>query len=397
MSQRGFTRRRGGTWTAYWQADTSHGRGQRSKGGFATRRDAQAFLTETLAAMQSGAFAEPSKVTVKTYLIDRWLPGRATSLRHSTFESYRRNIERHVIPAIGQVKLQQLSADQLDRLYAELLRSGLAPKTVRNIHTTIHKALKDAVRKNLVPRNAADAADAPKLRRPGEVEMQTWAPQQLRAFFDGIAQHRLAAAYVLKATTGMRRGEILGLRWRDVNIAGRRATIAHTILTVGYQITEGSPKTARGRRTIALDVETVRILVAHRARQRQEKSLLGGAYDDNDLVFARPDGRAIHPDYFSQTFDRTVKRLKLPRIRLHDLRHTHATLGLAAGIPVKLMSERLGHATSAFTQDVYMHAIPELEEAAADQIGMLVFGPPPGDPGQADQGGEPERETGTGD
>lgn len=137
--------------------------------------------------------------------------------------------------------------------------------------------------------------------------------------------------------------------------------------------------------------------MAHRARQLQEKSLLGGAYEDHDLVFARPDGRPIHPDYFSQTFVRTVKRLKLPRIRLHDLRHTHATLGLAAGIPVKLMSERLGHATSAFTQDVYMHAIPELEEAAADQIGRLVFGRPPADTDDTDQRSEQQRETGTGD
>lgn len=373
MSQRGFIRRRGSTWTAYWQVDSKQGRHQRSKGGFPTRKEAQAFLTATLAALQAGTFSEPSKVTVREYLLERWLPGRSASLRPSTFDSYRRNIELHVDPALGHTKLQQLSADHLDRFYADLLQSGLAPKTVRNIHTLVHKALQDAVRKNLVVRNVADAADAPKLARPGEREMRTWSPKQLRSFFEGIADHRLAAAYVLAATTGMRRGEILGLRWSDVDLRARRLSVTHTILTVSYQITPGTPKTSRGRRSIALDPETIRILAAHRARQTSER-LEAAAYVDQGLVFARNDGRPVHPDYFSQTFDRAVRRLKLPKIRLHDLRHTHASLGLAAGIPVKLMSERLGHATAAFTQDVYMHVTPAHEEAAAAQIADLVFG-----------------------
>ncbi len=326
-----------------------------------------------MAALQGGTFSEPSKLTLCEYLLDRWLPGRSPSLRPSTFDSYRRNIELHVEPALGHVRLQQLSADHLDRFYAELLQSGLAPKTVRNIHTLVRKSLHDALRKNLVVRNVADAADPPKLARPGEREMQTWNPAQLRSFFEGIAGHRLAAAYVLAATTGMRRGEILGLRWSDIDLKAGRLAVSHTILTVSYRITPGTPKTSRGRRSIALDPETVRILATHRARQTRE-TLEAIGHNDQDLVFARDDGRPVHPDYFSQTFDRTVRRLKLPKIRLHDLRHTHASLGLAAGIPVKLMSERLGHATAAFTQDVYMHAIPALEEAAAKQIADLVFG-----------------------
>ena len=376
MTQRGFIRRRGSTWTAYWQVDAASGRRQRSKGGFSVRKEAQAFLTTTLGTLQSGTFSEPTKVTVREYLLDRWLPGRVSSLRPSTIDSYRRNIERHVLPALGHVRLQQLSADQLDRFYSDLLVAGLSPKTVRNIHTTLRKALQDALRKNIVVRNVADAADAPKLPRPGEREMSTWAPEHLRTFFKGIAHHRLSAAYVLAATTGMRRGEVLGLRWVDVDLGRRRIAVTHTILTVGYKVTPGSPKTARSRRSIALDPETATILAAHRSRQTRERSIERRDYQDHGLVFAREDGRPVHPDYFSQNFDRTVRRLQLPKIRLHDLRHTHASLGLAAGIPVKLMSERLGHSTAAFTQDVYMHAIPALEEAAAGQIADLVFGRP---------------------
>lgn len=390
-SKRGFVKKRGSTWTAYWKVDTPHGLKQRTKGGFQTRREADAFLVDTISALRSGRFAEPSKLTVAEYLVEHWFPVRAASLRPSTHDSYRRIIERHVLPSLGHLRLQHLAGHQLDVLYAELLGDGLAPKTVRNVHTTIHKALHDAVRKDLVPRNVADAADPPKLARPGENEMKTWAPNEVITFFEAIAEHRLAVAYVLAATTGMRRGEILGLRWSNVDLEDRRLTITRTILSVAYKITAGTPKTGKGRRTIALDAETVRLLRQHRTLQSAERG--GRATTRDDYVFAKPDGQPIHPDYFSQTFDRTVKRLGLPRIRLHDLRHTHATLGLAAGVPVKIMSERLGHATAAFTQDVYMHAIPAMEEAAADQIAGLLFGSEDEDPEDPEDPEEEEEDS----
>lgn len=385
-SKRGFVKRRGPTWTAYWKVDTTTGLKQRTKGGFATRREAQAFLAETVAGLQTGRFTEPSKLTLADYLLNRWIPGRAGSLRPSTLDSYRRLIERRLVPSLGHVRLQHLSPDHLDVFYAELLAAGLAAKTVRNMHTLLHKALRDAVRKDLVPRNVADAADPPRLAQPGENEMSTWSIDEVRTFFVAIADHPLGVAYTLAVTTGMRRGEILGLRWSDLDLPSRRLTVGHTILSVGYMITEGSPKTVRGRRTIVLDMDTVRLLEQYRAiRPPRARPALA-----RDLVFVRDDGWPVHPDYFSQTFDRTVKRLGLTRIRLHDMRHTHATLGLAAGIPVKIMSERLGHATTAFTQDVYMHSIPVLEEAAADRIGSLLFPTEsePSDPDQEEPHGE---------
>jgi integrase len=270
--------------------------------------------------------------------------------------------------------MQQLSPDRLDRFYADLSAAGLAPKTVRNIHVMLHKALHDAVRKNLVPRNAAEAADPPKLTRSSRSDMSTWTPEQLRDFFAGIAHHRLAAAYLLAATTGMRRGEVLGLRWADVDSTARHLHVRQTILSVNYELTYGRPKTLRGERKIALDTETIRALRAHHVAQQREMAVLGAGYRNQDLVFARENGDPVHPDYFSQTFDRTVKRLGLPKIRLHDLRHTHATLGLKAGVPIKVMSDRLGHATTAFTMDIYTHAIPAIEHEAAEQIADLVFG-----------------------
>jgi integrase len=260
MSQRGGIYRRGNTWTAFWRTDSAEGRKQHTKGGFRTKNEAQQLLTDTLAAIQGGVFREPSKVTLGQFLTERWLPAREVALRPSTYASYRGLVERHVLPEIGHVQIQQLTPDQLDRFYSRLVARDLAPKTVRNVHVLIHRALRDAVRKNLVPRNVADAADPPKLNRADREEMKTWTPEQLRQFFGGIAHHRLAAAYVLGATTGMRRGEVLGVRWRDVDFKSRRLHVQQTVLSVEYKLTFGRPKTKRGERKIALDPETMRVL-----------------------------------------------------------------------------------------------------------------------------------------
>lgn len=162
---RGSIHRRGDSWTVRWRTDTADGRKHHSKGGFRTKKEAQDFLTDVMAAIRGGVFAEPTKVTLGDFLTQRWLPARKMSLRPSTYASYQTAINRHVIPALGHVRIQQLSPDRLDRFYAELIAGELSPKTVRNIHVLLHRALRDAVRKNLVPRNVADAADPPKLHR----------------------------------------------------------------------------------------------------------------------------------------------------------------------------------------------------------------------------------------
>lgn len=383
--QRGFVKKRGTKWTAYFYVQTDKGRQQRSKGGFASKRDATAYLTEALAALQRSELVTPTKLTLGEYLTERWLPAKRQSLRPSTWDSYQRIVRNHVLPTLGHVPLQALTVDHLDSLYAKLLTTGnrrtggggLSPKTVRYIHTTLHKALKDAERKQLVARNVAQVADAPKLRQAGASELVTWTALEVQRFLTGMRDHRLHAAFLLAVTTGMRRGEILGLRWADIDFTARRLLVRQTILSVNYRLTVGAPKTARSRRSVALDGATLAALQEHRHRQAAERELVGNGYVDHDLVFAREDGQPIHPDYFSQLFDRSVARLGLRRIRLHDLRHTHATLGLAAGVPPKVMSDRLGHSTVAFTQDVYMHAIPALEAEAAEQVADLIFGGQP--------------------
>ena len=389
---------RGGTWTAYWEDARSPdgGRHQASKGGFPTKRAAEEHLKGVLGDKLSGSYVTPAKMTLGSYLTESWLPLQQQRLRASTLDDYTRRIEHYILPAIGRVVLQELDAVRLDRLYADLLNHGgrrggaLSPKSVRNVHVIIRKALADATRKRLVTRNVAIDADPPRVPGPGEHEMATWSPEELRTFLNDITRHRLFAAYVLAASTGMRRGEVLGLRWSDVDLDRGIAAVRQTIISVAYAITVSEPKTARGRRTISLDTATVAILRAHRRRQQQERATLGDDYDDHDLVFARPDGHPVHPDVFTQTFDRTVARLGLRRVRLHDLRHTYATLALRAGVDAKTVSARLGHSTVSFTLDVYTKTVPQLDREAAEKIAGLIFGDVPARGHAADQGGSGE-------
>lgn len=346
-----------------------------------TKREAQRVLTELLDAHETNTYLEPDRITVGDYLTSEWLPSIRNEIRHSTFDAYRRNIEIHVIPRIGAARLQALRPIDLTRFYSDLLeagrrdgRGGLSAKSVRNIHLMLRKAFDDAVGLLFLRSNPALGAKPPKSARSAGAAIRNWTTSELRRFLAENRDHHHWPLWYLAANTGMRRGELLGLRWRDVDLATARLSIRTTILSVGYQITASDPKTARGARTIDLDPRTVQILRDHRVRQEERRRELGCGYRD-DLVFARPDGSPHHPDLITQAFDRRVARTAVARIRLHDLRHTHATLLLMAGVPPKVVSERLGHASVAFTMDIYAHVIPGMQATAAAAFANEVFGP----------------------
>ncbi len=334
---------------------------------------------------RAGAGESGDRLTLGEYLTTRWLPGQVSQLSPSTYDSYRRNIDLHVIPRIGGVPLQKLAAEDLDGLYAALStaggrrdgkKGGLSPKSVRIVHSVLHKALSDARRKGTLTRNVAEVADAPKSRSAAKrAEIKVWTPEELHSFLDLAVDNRNHAAWFLTSHTGMRRGEVLGLRWGDVDLDARRLSVRQAVILVAYKLTIADVKTDTGRRPIDLDERTIAMLRTWRKRQLEERMLVGPtAYQDNDLVFARPDGTPINPDAFSQSFDRLVARSPLPRIRLHDLRHTHASILLKAGVPVKVVSERLGHANPAFTITVYQHIIPGMQADAATVFSDLVAG-----------------------
>jgi integrase len=370
---RGSVRQRGSTWTVVFDERRTDGRRrQRSKGGFRTRKDAERYLREQLVSLDAGTYMAPHKLTVASYLAEHWLPAmHARGLRPSTLARYESHVRCAIGPSLGGLPLQAVMPTHLNSLYSDLRAAGRAPKTIRNVHGVLSKALADAERWGLVSRNAARLADVPAVARP---KLRVWSPEQTRAFLRAVASDRLFAAWLLAATTGMRRGELLGLRWTDVDLDVGVLRVAQARVRAGNQVVAGEPKTARGRRTIALDPTTVATLRQHRKRQAEERLLAGPRYADSGLVFTMPDGSPIHPNRFGLWFRRRTRTAGLPAIRLHDMRHSYATAGLAAGVPPKVMSERLGHATVAFTLDTYTSALPAMDKSAADVVAALILG-----------------------
>lgn len=362
---------------------------QRSHGGYAKEKDAKRALREVLTAREKGTFVVPSKVTVAQFLENQWLPQARRQVRATTYETYERNVRNHVIPRLGTLRLQELSPGQVADFYTALEADGtrryggaLAPKTIRNIHVLLRRALGYAVEMGVLVANPVERVKPPKANTAGargvddamtSGELQTWTAAQLRTYLDHVADDRLYAAWMVSAATGMRRGEVLGLRWADLDLDTASAAVRQTIVVVNYEIRYSEPKTRRGRRTVDLDRQTVEALRSHRVRQAQERLAAGSAWHKADLVFTDPTGRPVHPHSFSQAFERHSKAAGLPAIRLHDLRHTHATLALKAGVPVKVVSERLGHASTAFTMDTYTHCIPGMQADAARQVAALIW------------------------
>ncbi len=299
-------------------------------------------------------------------------------MKPSTFDSYRRNMELHVLPKLGARQLRTLTPLILNKLYTELLDNGrlngpggLSAKTVRYVHTIIHKALADAVDAGVLAVNVAARAKPPRPRATAPAEIRFWEPAELAQFLELVQGHRLEAAFHLAAMTGMRRGEILGLRWKDIDFDGARLSVRQALVSVAYEVLVSSPKNHQAR-VVDLDPGSIEQLLEHRRRQETEKDEWGADYQNRDLVFCREDGSPIHPHTFSQMFERIVEKSDLPRIRLHDLRHTHASIALRAGVPIKVIAERLGHQTPAFTMKQYAHVIPGMQAEAALHVAATV-------------------------
>jgi len=347
-----------------------------------TRREAEKVLADLVKRHHDGGYRAPDRITLGDYLTKRWLPIKRAQLRQSTFNSYQANIANHVVPGIGAIPLQRISPEDLDEFYARLLvegklngdGGGLSVKTVRYIHGILRKALADALRKGSVQRNVADLADPPKLSSASKPQRKVWTADQLREFLDGIRDHDLYPAFYLAANTGMRRGETLGIRWEDIDLQHKRLSVRQAVLNVAYKVVVADVKTPMSRRTVDLDPRTIAVLKQWERDQLEQRVALGLRPKDDSLVFAKPEGIPIHPDSYSQHFDRLVAASTLPRIRPHDLRHTHATILLKAGVPAKVVSERLGHANVAFTMSVYQHVLPGMQADAAHVFANVVFG-----------------------
>ena len=379
----------------YYRVDIGARNGQRqrrTKGGFATKTEALSAMGKLQKEVADGTHVEGSRQTVAQYLTG-WLAG--IDVRASTYNSYRLSVDR-LLPHIGDMALQALTRAHIKAAYKAIGEQGrstkgnkkggaLKSKTVHNTHLALVSALGAAVEDRKLTFNPAAAAHRLSTDRP---EMKTWLADELRAFLSqsqDLPDVPLPSypLWRLAASTGMRRGEVLGIRWRDIDLDAARLSVVQQVARVRRKAADGTmevtwgygpPKTKAGRRSIPLDGVTIRALKARRQVWAEEKMKSRDIYVDADLVFCRKDGSHLDPDVVSQTFEKLVAKSGLPKIRFHDLRHTHATLGLAAGIHPKVMSERLGHSSVMVTLDLYSHAIPALGADAADRIAAVVDG-----------------------
>lgn len=386
---RGSVKKRGDTWSIIYRAvDPASGQTKQVwKGGFGTKKAAEDELKELVRKVDEGTWTRPTKQTLAQFLEDDWLPSldaavAGGSLKASTVAHYRRLAESHVKPRIGGLLLTRLDAPALNRLYGELLATGrrtgkkkggpLSPTTVHAVHVTIGRALGDAVRWGNVSRNVARLATPPSPASPEHDGW--WIAEQLRTFAGGVDGDRLSALWRLAMTTGMRRGELCGLRWQDVDLEAARLKVASTRVVVDYQVLTVNPKSRASARTIALDPATSVALKAHRRRQLEERMAWGPGWTDSGLVFTQEDGEGFHPERVTRMFQAAAKKAELPVIPLHGLRHSYASAGLRAGVGLKVMQERLGHASLSVTSDIYSHVAPEVDQEAADTTANYIFG-----------------------
>lgn len=352
-------------------------RRQKWHGGFDSRKAADAVRARLVHELTTGFYVEPSRMLLSEWLDDFWLPVHRTRVKRATVRAYRSAIDLYIKPQLGGVALGNLKPQLLNNLYQQLLadgrsdgQGGLSAATVRNVHVVLRKALSDAEDSGLIPRNPALRAKPPRPQTQG-AELRYWTPAELSRFLELCEGHRLEATFRLLAMTGARRGEVAGLRWMDVDLETARITIRQALLAGDGEVYVSSPKSSRGR-TVDLDQTTVIKLGEHRDRQLRE-SMGRRGWEDSGYVFTRDDGTHLDPRTLTHTFRWLVDNSDLPRIRLHDLRHTHASIAVKAGVPIGVVSERLGHASPEFTLHRYAHVMPGMQREAADIIARAVL------------------------
>lgn len=353
-----------------WEARFTGANGKRASVYGKTRALANAEMNAALREKQQGVTITGNDKQTLAEFLTAWLPIHAARIEHSTASRYREFIELHIIPVLGRTKLTKLTAHDLERLYARKLET-LSPSTVRKIHLCLHLALEYALRQGRVARNVCDLATVPK---PPRARFDVWNQDEANTFLQTARGERLEALYVLALSVAMRQGELFALAWRDVDLDTGALYISGSLRRhTGLGRVLSSPKTATSRRRIRLPAHAVAALRHHKARQDEERMILGDAWDDQDLVFANGIGRGLErQNVDAKSYYPLVKRAGVKPIRFHDMRHTCATLLLRAGVHPKKVSELLGHASIAITLDLYSHFLPDMQEETAAAMDAIL-------------------------
>ncbi len=362
-----ITRYKDGRWCGRYTIHTADGPKRKAVYG-KTRAEVRIKLTKAMADRDSGLVFDAKNQTLGEYL-GRWLEDNVKgNVGQRTFANYRSQVKEHIIPALGRVKLIALTAAHVQSFYRSKMDSGLSPASVRYIHAVLHRALKQAVRWSLVPRNAAEAVDLPKLRRK---EVSVLSPEEAKRFLETARGDRFEALYVLAITSGLRQGELLGLKWSDVDLEKGILQIRRQLQRMrdGSGLAFLPTKNSKGR-TIRLGPLATEALASHWERQAAEKLVLGEVHEYKDLVFVTTIGTPVDAqNIVNRSFKPLLREAGLPNnIRFHDLRHTCATLMLSQGVNPKVAQERLGHADISMTMNTYSHVLSDMQTEAATAI-----------------------------
>ena len=369
-------KRKHGSWFFAAESRTSDGkRSQVRRGGYATQADARLALTAFAEARNTGQVTDDRTQSVAEYL-NQWLAKKITNgLRPTTARGYRQHIDTYITPVIGTLRLRDVRPPHIEDVLTFAARprekgKTPGPVTVRRVHATMRSAFASAKRQRYIPYNPAIDVDLPKATRP---TVRPWEASELGQFLDYAAGDPLGALYEVAAFTGLRRGELLGLRWQDIDIERSRLTVRQQIVQLGHATFVGPVKTASGQdRVVDLDQATIGALLSHRLRQEQQHTRWAEAWIDSGHVFTKADGSTLHPETVTKRFRELSDAAGLRPVRLHDLRHGQASLMLAAGVPMAVVSKRLGHSSIAITSDTYSHLLEGVGLQAATAAAALV-------------------------
>jgi integrase len=375
-----IVRRKDGRWMASLTIGRNPTTGKLKRAYFygKTRQEAADQLARALSDLGRGLFVAPHKLTVGEWL-NTWLREyKQPRVRPLTFDNYERVIRCHLIPALGHIPLQDLRPQHVQRFYNEKRQAGMAENTLRVLHVVLHMALMQALRNQLVTRNVSEATEPPsgKSRPPRPLTLA-----QIGQLLAAIADDRLYPAILLGFATGLRRGELLALRWQDVNLEAGLIQVRQKLVRVSVhdaaaprrtRLVFQEPKTEQSRRTLPIHADVVETLRQHKARQAEEKLLMGQGYEDHGLVFCGANGRPLDPVNFYRHFLTLLRRVGLPRSRVHDIRHAFATTMRELGESPKTVQTMLGHASIKTTLDIYSHVSLDLEKQAAARLNAAL-------------------------
>lgn len=330
-----------------------------------TRQEVKGKLDELKRQIEGGTFSD-AKLTMNVYL-EQWLTEKGREVKPQTAEDYRYQLEKYVLPVIGRLELGKLTPLKVQAMCGEL-SDRISPQRANKCRRVLSGALSQAVRWQLIARNPCDAVKPLKV---AQTEMKLWVPKEAARFLDSARTHRLFALFYLAMSTGMRRGELLGLRWEDVGES--YLVVRQAVIEQRGRIMITTPKTEKGARRIALSPDVGEVMNQHRDRQEAERQLLGTAWPDTGLVFVSEVGTLLHPRNFTRTWHTLQTNAGVRRVKLHDLRHLHASMAIRSGVDPKVLADRLGHAKASFTLDVYTHLFEE--QRATSAVSLLDFLP----------------------